>query len=563
MKKQFTERDSAALAAKLFPNAEAAADVVARYPSRRLSPDAAVTRIAPSPTGSMHIGGVYMAVVSKFLAARTGGVFFLRIEDTDKKREAEGAVATIISTLDKMGLTPDEGPLLGGGERGEYGPYTQSERTAIYGAFARRLVEKGWAYPCFASEEDLAAMRSAQEAQKVRPGYYGTWATWRDADVAEVGAALAANTPWVLRLRSRGDGDSQQPHDDLIRQTLLLPQNDQDAVLLKRDGTPTYHLAHAVDDHLMGTTHVIRADEWVSSLPLHRELFAALEFPEPRYAHVAPIQKLDNGNRRKLSKRHDPEAGFGYYDAKGYPPRAIVEYLLNLANPNFEDWRRDNPDAPAEEFPLALSAFNRSSPLFDEVKLRDVAKSVVARMSASEVYAAGLAWSLEHAADFAALLSRDPGYSIEMLSIERGGEKVRRDIAAWSDLPLEFSYFFDETFVPAEPAAASSNLSAQETAEILRNPEVLYDPARTRDDWFDGVKRLAASLGFATSLKEYKADKGKYRGQVGDLTQVLRLAVTGRTRTPDLYEVMRVLGVDRSRGRLISFANKLQAATAG
>ncbi len=540
--------DQITLARRLFPHiTDSPADAAARYPARALPPGACVTRFSPSPTGFVHIGNLYGAMTDERVAHLSGGVVFLRIEDTDQKREVSGAVGRLIDALAHYRIRFDEGAVREG-DSGAYGPYRQRQRAEIYQCFAKNLVERGLAYPCFCTEEELAEMRQRQQDQKVNFGYWGPWAVWRDADAAKVEAALDAGLPWVVRLRSRGDSERRKTVEDAIRGTLEFPENNQDIVLLKSDGIPTYHFAHAVDDFLMGTTHVIRADEWLASLPIHVELFETLGFPMPVYCHTATLMKQDGASKRKLSKRHDPEADLVFYVREGYPAEALREYLMTLLNSNYEDWRRDNPEAPLEDFPFSLQKMSVSGALFDLLKLRDVCKNTVARMTAAEVYAEAAEWAKAYAPDFHALLAGDPEYAVRILSIGRDGPKPRRDYGIWSELPDYMGFFYDPLFVPS--SEYPETLSKDDISKILDHTAAGYDPADPQDVWFGKLKELSAALGLAPDTKTFKKNPGVYRGHVGDVSMALRVALTGRQNAPDLWEVMRILGAARVRARL-------------
>ena len=381
------------LADMIFPDAKEISYYEEKYPERNLPEGAIVTRFAPSPTGFVHIGGLYQALVAKTVAKQTKGVFFLRVEDTDQKREVENGVSGIIESLKSFDMSPDEGMISDNEEIGNYGPYRQSLRKEIYQSYAKYMLEQGKAYPCFATPEELEEMRAKQEAAKVRTGYYGVWAKYRNLSVEEAAEKIKNGEPYIIRFKSPGREDRKIKHKDVIKGNVDFPENDQDVVIIKADGLPTYHFAHLVDDHLMRTTHVIRSDEWLSSVPLHLQLFQEMGFKPPKYAHISPIMKNDNGNKRKLSKRKDPEAAVSYYDEIGVPSLAIKEYLLNIANSTFENWRRQNKDKSIDEFDFKLNKMSVSGALFDMVKLQDVSKIVISKFSAEEVYENGLKWA--------------------------------------------------------------------------------------------------------------------------------------------------------------------------
>jgi len=524
------------------------AELEEQYPPRQLREGAAVTRFAPSPTGFLHIGNLLPAFVDRVLASRTGGVFILRLEDTDKKREVENGAAGILEGMRGIGIAIDEGVIgvsdqgAGVRETGAYGPYTQRRRREIYRTYAKQLVEQGLAYPCFCTAEDLDSLRGEQEREGVNKGYYGEWARCRDLDLGEQLRRIGAGEEFTLRLRSPGDESRRIVVNDLIRGKLELPEYAMDVVLLKADGIPTYHFAAAVDDHLMRITHVIRGDEWIASLPLHIQLSSLLGFRAPKYAHIAPMMKEDGetGGKRKLSKRKDPEAAAASLMAQGYPCEAVQEYLLTVLNSNFEDWRRANPGAPLADFPFSLKKLSASGALFDPQKLEDVSKNVISRMDAESVCEKALAWAKEYDPAFYALLADNPDYAAAMFGIDRGGKKPRKDIARWEQLREAFSYFYDCLFEPQRSDLPAAGVLAA----------YAYDPEEDKDAWFARVKALCEPLGYCPDVKAYKADPGAWKGHVGDVAGIIRLAVTGRANTPDLWAVMRVLGAERVNARM-------------
>ncbi len=458
------------LAQLLFPDVtETPEEVEARYPARHLPEGAVVSRAAPSPTGFVHLGNLVQGLTSERMTHQSGGVLYLRIEDTDAKREVPGAVETLINALSHYHIEFDEGATVDG-DRGQYGPYRQRQRRDIYHVFAKKLVQEGKAYPCFCTEEDLSKMHEAQEAEKANFGYFGKWAVWRDRPIEEIKTALDAGTPWVLRFRSEGSIAHKIKFTDLIKGNLELTENDIDHVLLKSDGIPTYHFAHAVDDHLMHTTHVVRGDEWLPSLPFHIQLHQALGFRLPKYLHIGPLQKMDGTSKRKLSKRKDPELALTFYKAEGYPVESIYEYLLTILNSNFEDWRRANPTASASDFKFSYKKMNPAGSLFDVMKLRDVSKDVISRMSAADVYDETLAWAREFDETFAACLAAQPELSRAALAIGRGGKKPRKDFAVWSEVRGYMGFFFDELFqvTDAYPETFAPGSSARRLRRSLQ-----------------------------------------------------------------------------------------------
>lgn len=535
------------LANLIFPDAKDISYYEEKYPERDLPEGAVVTRFAPSPTGFVHIGGLYQALVARTIAEKTGGVFFLRVEDTDQKREVENGVTGIVNSLKDFDMAPDEGMISDTEEIGNYGPYKQSLRKDIYQAYAKYMIEQGKAYPCFCTPEDGEEMRKKQETAKVRPGYYGVWAKCRNLSVEEMIEKIKAGVPYIIRFKSPGREDRKIKHKDVIKGNVDFPENDQDIVIIKADGLPTYHFAHAVDDHLMRTTHVIRSDEWLSSVPLHLQLFHELGFKAPKYAHISPIMKNDNGGKRKLSKRKDPEAAVSYYKEEGVPTDAVKEYLLNIANSTFENWRRANPDKPMEEFDFQLNKMSVSGALFDMVKLLDIGKTVISKMTAEEVYKYSLVWAKEFDKELAEMLE-DKEYALKVFGIERGNKKPRKDISKWSDVKDNIEYMYDDKFYgktqeyPYQPAISDK----EDISKILDlYIEKYYDENDDKQTWFDKIKALAVEMGYAGEVKDFKANPGMYKAHVGDVSTVLRVALTSRTNTPDMYEIMQILGKDR------------------
>ena len=539
--------DYQALSELLFPNVtETPEQVEARFPARNLPEGAVVTRMAPSPTGFVHLGNLVQGMISERMAHQSGGVLFLRVEDTDAKREVPGAVQVLIESLKFYNIHFDEGVGLDG-DIGIYGPYHQRQRANIYHVFAKLLVSQGKAYPCFCTEEELSAIREQQEANKETTGYYGKYAIWRDRSLEEIRTQLDAGNPWVLRFRSEGSIEHQFKFDDLVKGKLTITENDVDHVLLKSDGIPTYHFAHAVDDHLMRTTHVVRGDEWLPSLPFHIQLFQALGFKLPKYVHIGPLMKMDGTSKRKLSKRKDPELALTYYKAEGFPTQAVREYLMTVLNSNYEDWRRANPDAPIESFKFSPKKLNPAGSLFDYAKLVDVSKNVISRMDAASVYEQLLAWAKEFDEPFAQKLEADPAYAQRILAIGRGGKKPRKDLATWKDAKPYMGFFYDEyleqpVFDPAFDKAL--------IADVLKRFLAVYDPSDDSGVWFDKVKAITEAIGFTTDMKAYKADPTAFPGTVADVSTFLRQAVTGKTNSPDLYTVMQILGKEASLARI-------------
>ena len=531
------------LADLIFPDAKEISYYEEKYPERNLPEGAVVSRFAPSPTGFVHIGGLYQALVAKEMTKKTNGVFFLRVEDTDQKREVENGVTGIVNSLKDFDILPDEGMVTETEEKGNYGPYKQSLRKDIYQAYAKYLLEQGKAYPCFCSSEEVDEIRQKQEAAKIRPGYYGVWAKCRNLTVEEATEKIKNGEKYIIRFKSPGREDRKIKHHDLIKGNVDFPENDQDIVIIKADGLPTYHFAHAVDDHLMRTTIVIRSDEWLSSVPLHLQLFHELGFKAPKYAHISPIMKNDNGNKRKLSKRKDPEAAVSYYKEEGIPVNAVKEYLLNIANSTFENWRRANPDRDMDEFDFQLNKMSVSGALFDMIKLLDIGKTVISKMTAEEVYENSLNWAKEYDNELFEML-QDKEYSLKIFGIERGNKKPRKDISKWADVKNSIIYMYDNKFLDSEVSYDYGKISDKEKVNKLLKDyiEKYFDIQDDKETWFNKIKDLAEENGYAREVKEYKAEPEKWPGHVGDVSTVLRVALTGRQNTPDMYEIMKVLG---------------------
>ncbi len=540
------------LAQLLFPHIDKEpADYEEIYPRRGLDPEVKITRFAPSPTGFLHIGGLFASLISERIAHQSGGKFILRIEDTDKKREVDSGVDKILEGLKSFGIQIDEGFVDFDKEIGDYGPYKQSERAAIYQCFAKSLVEKGLAYPCFCTEEEIADIRAKQEEQKLLPGYYGEFAKCRNLSYEEIETAIKEDKPYVIRLKSPGSEDRRISYKDGIRGKIELPENIVDVVILKSDGIPTYHFAHVVDDYLMGTTNVIRGDEWISSVPIHLQMFSLLGIRPPKYAHIAPIMKEDEGGKRKISKRKDPEAAVTWYSDEGYPVEGVIEYLLNLANYTFEDFRRANKNAPWTDFKLEMNKMSNSGALFDLVKLADICKNKIGSYTAERVYELAIEWAEKYDTEFYNLLTRDRDYSVTMFSFDRNPDKPRKDIGKWSEVRDAFSFMFDELFEGTYDEI--SNVSKEDIIKLLSDYTEMYDENADSSLWFDTLKELSEKNGFAREVKEYKNNPDSYKGHVGDVSNVIRVAVTGRTKSPDLYSIMKTLGRERVLARISAY----------
>ncbi len=546
--------DNEKMAELLLPDIDKTPDYYEElYKPRTLPEGARVTRIAPSPTGYLHLGTLFAALVNRITATSTGGVFYTRIEDTDKKREIEGGIEDIISGLDRFGITIDEGFVSPDKQSGEYGPYKQSERAEIYQTYAKSLIRQGLAYPCFCTAEELDEVRKIQEEQKERTGYHGKWAKHRDITFEEAKALIDEGKPYVVRLKSPGNEENRIVFDDCVKGKIEMPENDEDFVILKSDGIPTYHFAHAVDDHLMHTTHVLRGDEWISSVPKHIQLFKLLGFKPPKYGHISPIMKLDGGAKRKISKRKDPEAAVHFFAEQGYDSESVIEYLMTIAASDFEDWRRANPDKSYKDFKFNLKKMSVSGALFDSDKLNDVSKTVISKLDSGTVYNKLTDWAKEFDPEFYELLTEKPDYTKAMLSIDRDVPKPRKDIAKWSEAKDYFSFFFDRLYTP--DSTLPENIAPEDAAEFLKKYKSVYNLSDDRQQWFDRIKQIAPEIGFASETKQYKADPQSYKGHAGDLSTVLRIAVTGRRNTPDLCSIMQVLGYDTCISRIDAAIN--------
>ena len=533
------------LANAIYPDAKPIEYYEEKYGPRDLPQGAEVTRFAPSPTGFVHIGGLYQCIINRALAKQSNGVFMLRIEDTDQVRKIENGVNQIVEALAKFDFVPDEGMISETEEKGSYGPYKQSMRREIYHSYAKYLIEQGRAYPCFATPEEIDEIRKKQEAAGLRTGFYGVWAKYRDLPVDEAIARIKNGDKFVIRLRSQGREDRKIKVKDAVRGFIEFPENDQDAVLIKADGLPVYHFAHVVDDHLMRTTIVVRGEEWISSTPLHIEIFQAFGFKPPKYAQVPSILKEDDGKKRKISKRKDPEAAVDYYHKEGIPSDAVNEYLMNIINSSFEGWRKANPTKPMNEFKLELSKMGVSGAVFDMVKLLDVSKNVIARYSAEQVYSFANEWAKQYDEELAQMLS-DKEYGLKVFGIEReNSKKPRKDLSKWSDVKENIIYMYNKP-----ESYDFDKINGEEVIKVIKEYINVYNSNDDKETWFSKMKDVAEKCGYAREVKEYKADPEKWPGHVGDISSVIRVAITGRRNTPDLYEIMNVLGNDEVIARL-------------
>lgn len=536
------------LAELLFPHIDKDPSYYeALYPPRGLKEGANVTRIGPSPTGFVHLGNLYNAIVGERLAHQSGGTFYLRVEDTDAKREVEGAVELVLSSMRYFGITFDEGAVIDG-DHGSYGPYRQRQRKEIYQCFAKQLVQRGLAYPCFCSEEQLAEMREKQISKKLNFGYYDEWAVCRDLPYEEIEKRVKNGEAYVLRFRSSGNIENTVEVFDGIRGTLKLQENYQDFVLLKSDGIPTYHFAHVIDDHLMRTTHVARGEEWLSTLPIHVQLFDTFGWERPVYCHTPVLMKMDGETKRKLSKRKDPELGLDYYRKEGYDPAAIWEYLMTVLNSNFEEWRTEHPDVPIGAFPFRLDKMSNSGALFDMMKFEDISREVLLRTPAKEIYQKMAAWLKDYDPEFYPVFTKDPEFSTQAIDVGRSGDRPRKDLVNWKQAKEFLSFYYDETFRYESPFP--ENVDATDRKEIAKRYLDTLDFADDKDTWWQKVKDIAEDMGYALQPKKYKKNPELYKGSITDVSNVIRIALTGRANSPDIYEISRVLGEERASARV-------------
>ena len=541
------------LAELIFPNiTKTIEDYEKMYPKRDLPDDAIVTRAAPSPTGYTHMGTLFQAFISKKAAKDTNGVFFIRIEDTDRERLVEDAVDVITTDLRYFEVTPDEGVISSNEEIGNYGPYTQSDRKEIYQAFMKHLLEQGLAYPCFCTKEEKEEMTSSQEKRKDRIGYYGRYAKCRKIPVNDAYEKIKNGEPFTLRLKSPGDFNKKIIVNDLIKGKISFPENDMDIVIMKQDGLPTHHFAHLVDDHLMHTTHVIRGDEWLSSLPTHIQLFQVFGFEAPKYAHISPILKEDNGVKRKLSKRKDPEAQMSYYREKGIPVKAVELYLMTLANTNFEQWWDANKDKTIDDFKYDFKKTSKSGGLFDIEKLHNISKNYLARIKATEFYDMLINYAKDYDKEFYEIITKHKDLTIGLLNIEREQKKPRKDYASFSEVKELVWYMYDELFNNHEKNYEFTSVTDKDEIIKIMNSYIqkYYDENDDQSIWFDKIKDLSEEFGYAREVKEYKENPSKYKGHVGDISMVIRVALTTKTMTPNLYDIMKLFGKERIVARI-------------
>lgn len=544
------------LAELIFPNiTKTIEDYEKIYPERNLPEGAMVTRFAPSPTGFVHMGSLLASFISSKAAKDTKGVFYLRIEDTDQKREVPNGIEGIVKDLKDFEIHIDEGALSREESIGEYGPYIQSERKEIYHAFIKHLISIGMAYPCFCSEEHLAEIREMQEATKSRIGYYGRYAVCRNIKIEEAYTRIKNGEKFIIRLKSPGDFEKKIVVNDLVKGKIEFPENDLDIVIMKSDGLPTYHFAHLVDDHLMRTTHVTRGDEWVSSLPIHQQLFQVFGFNPPKYAHLSPILKQEGETKRKLSKRKDPEAAMSYYAKLGIPIKAVHLYLMTIANTNFEQWYDQNKDKTLDDFKFDFKKISASGSLFDVEKLINISRNYISFLSAEEVYDNVYNWSSTYDPNLHELLEKYKEYTINIFSIERYQKKPRKDYESWSSIKKNIWYMYDELFTP-NIYDFQKIKDHEEISKILTTYlDKYYQESDDKETWFNKIKELTDELGYCSNMKEYKENPDKYKGSVADISTVIRVALTSSSMTPDLYEIMKLLGPNRIKSRIDKVIN--------
>ena len=538
------------LADLIFPNiTKTVEDYEKMYPSRN---GQVVTRIAPSPTGYMHIGGIYQAIIDNLIAKSNKGVFILRIEDTDQKREVKEAVDLIKEALYRYDLKPDEYEL-DGKIVGNYGPYVQSERKEIYHAFIKHLIEIGRAYPCFCKKDALDELRVMQEHKKLRTGYYGKYAKCRNLTVDEMIQKIKSGEEYVIRFKSMGDFEQKFKFHDEVKGDLELSQNDEDFVIMKSDNLlPTYHFAHLVDDHLMHTTHVIRGEEWLSSVPKHVELFETFNFEFPKYIHTPLIIKKEGNSIRKISKRKDPEATMSYYSENGYPKEAVIESLMTIINSNYEEWHTQNPDKSYLEFEYNPDKMSSSGALYDLEKLNSLSKDIISKKKAIDVCNESYEWALKYSDSLKEMIEQDKTYYTNILNIEREQEKPRKDIVNYSMIENLIWYMYDDKFNSKEKEYEWKNITDKDEIKLILNTyfDKYYDINDDKDTWFNKVKSMCDELGYASNIKDYKKEPDKYKGNVADVSTVIRVALTTKSNTPDLYEIMKLLGVSRIKERI-------------
>ncbi|MDY4788170.1 MAG: glutamate--tRNA ligase [Bacilli bacterium] len=540
------------LAELIFPDVkETIADLEKRYPARNLKEGAMVTRFAPSPTGFLHTGSLFTAFICQKFATQSNGVFYIRLEDTDQKREIKGAGEALLKELKAFNVYPTEGYLSDTLEEGIYGPYVQSKRADIYKVVIKELIKRGQAYPCFCSSEELASLREVQEATKVRTGYYKEYAKCRYLKPEEAMEKIKNGDSFVIRFKSNGDEKNKIAVFDEIRGHLELSENDQDIVIYKSDGLPTYHFAHLVDDHFMHTTHVIRGEEWLPSLPIHLQLFNTLGFEAPKYAHLPVIMKVENGNRRKLSKRKDDEAAVSFFLKQGYPTDGFLEYLLTIANSNYEEWRSENLDKSLYDFILTFSKMSLDGALFDLDKVKNICKELLSRLTKEEITDRALAWANVYDKELEEVILSDRNYFEAIMNIERGGEKPRKDYTKYDEILPAISFMYDKYYNEATRESFNERISNESAKEVLTKYLEVMDLTKDEVNWFNDLKSVGVICGYAENNKEYKKNKDAYKGHVGDVAEILRVAIAKRRQTPNLYHLLKILGKEKVKARIL------------
>lgn len=549
------------LANLIFPNiTETIDDLEKKYPKRNLKEGAYVTRFAPSPTGFLHSGSLFTTIVNYWFAKQTDGIFFIRLEDTDQKREIVGSGNTLLNELAKFGIVPDEG-YLGDSEKGDYAPYTQSKRSHIYDIVIKELIRQGKAYPCFCSSEELEELRRMQEKKKIRPGYYGKYAKFHSITPDEAIERIKNGEQYIIRFKSSGNENNKITVYDEIRGKLDLTENDLDIVIRKGDGLPTYHFAHLVDDHFMRTNLVIRGEEWLPSLPIHYELFKTMNWEFPKYAHLPVVMKIgENGSRRKLSKRLDAEAAVSFFLDNGYPQSGLMEYLLTLINSNFEEWRMENPKSDLHDFKLSFEKFSVDGALFDLDKIKNICKEVLSRMDKKEITNETYKWASMYDSELKEIIDQNRNYFEEIMNIEREIEKPRKDYEKYSDIKESILFFYDKYYneMLKEPLPFNELISKEDTINVLETFLKDNDTTLDETEWFNNLKKIAVKCGFCDNVKEYKKNKEAYKGHIGDVASIIRIAMCTKTKSPNLYNILQILGKDRYEERVNKVINLLK-----
>ncbi len=548
------------LADLIFPNVkETLEDLEKRYPPRNLDKNQRVTRFAPSPTGFLHTGSLFSTLVDYIAAKQSNGIFYIRLEDTDQKREIEGSGKELIEQLKVFGLVSDEG-YFGDYQKGEYGPYIQSARKSIYDVVLKEMIRRNKAYPCFCTEEELNELRKVQEVNKVRPGYYGIYAKYHHLSPEEAIKMIKEGKPYVIRFKSEGNEKNKYKAYDEVKGQVDITENDQDIVICKSDGLPTYHFAHLVDDHFMRTTHVIRGEEWLPSLPIHLQLFQTLGWEAPAYCHLPVIMKIDeNGTRRKLSKRKDKEAATASFIEEGYPTEGFLEYLMTIVNSNFEEWREENKNASIIDFPFRFDKMSLDGALFDMGKVSFICKEVLSRMSAKEISEKAYQWSKKYDQELQGLIERDFDYFMSIMNIEREKENPRKDYEKYGDIKETIKFFYDDYYneMLKDELPWNSNIASEDIKKVLTTFIAKNNMDLDEENWFANLKVIASECGFAANVKEYKKNKEAFKGHIGDVAEIIRIAITTRKQTPNLYFILKILGVKGYTERINKVIDRL------